>query len=181
MTLKQTRNLGARQATKINHSSLQKILARKKVNPTFIRTVFLNTRDIYNLELIRQYFYRTIKVEDLRAMRFLNRHVSEKFNPSVISRRIILQVLYPFAEKGDARVIRGALVGMKDSDEINRFEALRSLRELAKHGEGRTVPGLIIGLKDSNSHNRYIALEGLRDLAEKGNAQAQKALEELGK
>lgn len=181
MTLNQLRNLGARQSTKINFSSFQKMLRGKRINSEFIRTVFLNTRDIFILELIRQHFFRTIKAEDLRAMNFLIRNVSEKSNPSVVSRRIILQVLYHFAEKGNVRVIKALLIGVKDSDEINRYEALRGLGKLAKLGEGGVLPGLIIGLKDSNSHNRYISSERLRELAEKGNVKAKSVLKNLAK
>ena len=38
------------------------------------------------------------------------------------------------ARKGDARVLRGLMIGLKDSDNYNRIEALIGLELLAEKG-----------------------------------------------
>jgi hypothetical protein len=170
----QSKRLGNRQAGKISLYGAKSLLKQKRVNPVLIKTILLNSTDSKVLDVLLDYFVERAKKGDLGSMGILNRFAVEKINPNLVSRKKVLETLRNLALSGDARGIRGLLVGVKDSDSINRYHSLSGLRALSKKGDVRVLPGLLVGVKDSDVGNRSLALGGLRLLSRRGSAEAKK-------
>jgi hypothetical protein len=182
VTLKQTRNLGARQIAKVTPKSVGLILAQKKPNLVLLRKILFESKDREVLRLTINHFLALADLGNVKAKLFLNRLASEKYNKNEYIRTRVLENYWYVAKFRKNPVgLRALLVGVRDSNISNRVHSLMGLSELALHGDARTLPGLIEGLKDSHPDNHDHALKGIQDLAKTGNNKAYKILKELKK
>ncbi|OQA31475.1 MAG: hypothetical protein BWY55_00468 [archaeon ADurb.Bin336] len=159
--------------------------ANKAVTSGVLRNTILKSKNPKVLNASISTFINRSRGGDVQARLFLNRSASEKFNKNSASRREVLWRFKGLAGKGDSVGLRGLMVGVRDSNALNREIAWKGVGDLAARGNPQAksflsnykggdnsvaLRRLISGTGKRDAGTRTSALSGLKRLSDQGRS-----------
>lgn len=184
MTQRQIGTLAQRQLKK-SLSTLANLSEKRKLNvsPLLEKQLIKNCiEEPQKMQEVGNYFVeRIVFHKNKSSLAVLVSLLSEKQNPNKKFRQLALYCLEACAFRGEKSVLKGLIIGTKDSSDWNRVSAYRGLGRLAVKGSKIAARQLAKGLKDKNKTVLDNVLHFLKEAAGEGNQEAAKIFFKLNK